>query len=501
MSLSEGQNASDDDPVDSVPSDAAAEEKRENVESSDRATLSGISRKRRAYMREKKLQILKYYHEQGRNKYQTCQRFGIGKPSLLRWIRNEESILKSKKGRKRIGKAGRRPFWPDMEARLVEEFRKTHEKGLKVKHYWFKVRARQLMKEMHPEADFRLTQGWFDRFKSRNNLSYRRSTNVSQKKPSDFEEKIRGFYQEIRRVASAGISGVEQLGKFAPSTIGNVDQTPLPFAFNSGQGYAETGSSTVWHRGTKSGLEKRQCTVQLTIYADGIARVKPLIIFRGKGLRISTSEKEKYDKRVVVKFQVNAWCDEKVMKDWVLTMWRRPLAPEGRKPKLLIADVHKAQTTPEVLEMLKTTCLTDVVLVSPGCTSLVQPLDVSLNSEFKQIIDRLQTEPMHTNLESYTENKLTASDRRILITFWIGTAWEKMCEKKDMIIRAFRKCGISVPIDGSEDDAINIKGLEDYRVRNIDENESASEYDTEDSDSDDIEDSDSDDHERASIDN
>lgn len=37
-----------------------------------------------------------------------------------------------------------------------------------------------------------------------------------------------------------------------------------------------------------------------------------------------------------------------------------------------------------------------------------------------------------------------------------------------MIQRAFKKYGISVPIDGSGDAEINIRGLEGYIVRNID---------------------------------
>lgn len=182
-----------------------------------------------------------------------------------------------------------------------------------------------------------------------------------------------------------------------------MDQTPLPFTFNKGQGYDKKGSKTIWHQGAQSGLEKRQCTVQLTIYADGEPRVKPLLIFRGKGVRITKAEKNSYDKRVVVKFQVNAWCDESVMHFWVSDMWRRPIAPEAQKPKLLIADVHKAQTTTAIMNALAK-CKTEVILVPPGCTSLVQPLDVSFNAEFKSLIDKLQTEHMHDNLDDYVSN-------------------------------------------------------------------------------------------------
>ena len=60
--------------------------------------------------------------------------------------------------------------------------------------------------------------------------------------------------------------------------------------------------------------------------------------------------------------------------------------------------------------------------------------------------------------------EINASKRHILLTKWIGQTWEEISSKKEMVCRSFKKCGISVAIDGSEDDEINIKGLEDYSV-------------------------------------
>ena len=37
-----------------------------------------------------------------------------------------------------------------------------------------------------------------------------------------------------------------------------------------------------------------------------------------------------------------------------------------------------------------------------------------------------------------------------------------------MMIRSFKKCGISVPIDGSEDDVIHIQGLGYYAIEEDD---------------------------------
>ena len=65
-----------------------------------------------------------------------------------------------------------------------------------------------------------------------------------------------------------------------------------------------------------SGLDKRQATLKLCIGADGEQNVKPALIFRGKG-RVATEEKEKYDKRVDVYFQQNAWMDEEINLQWV----------------------------------------------------------------------------------------------------------------------------------------------------------------------------------------
>ena len=70
-----------------------------------------------------------------------------------------------------------------------------------------------------------------------------------------------------------------------------MDQTPLPFSFTNGGTYADTGDKTVWVRGGALGLEKRQCTAQITLLTDGEPRVKPLLIFKGKGKQISLREK------------------------------------------------------------------------------------------------------------------------------------------------------------------------------------------------------------------
>ena len=113
----------------------------------------------------------------------------------------------------------------------------------------------------------------------------------------------------------------------------------------------------VWCVFGPSGQDKCQCTGQFMVFTEGIPRMKPLVIFCGKGLRMSKQEKTQWDKRVCVSFQPNAWCDQQVMKDWIQNdcnnVFCNPATP-GSSGKLLLADIHRAQQTPEVKTMLAT---------------------------------------------------------------------------------------------------------------------------------------------------
>ena len=245
--------------------------------------------RRKSYTREFKLSVVNFYRDNNSNLYQTSKRFSLNTKTLLRWIGDEDGIKKSKKGSKHRQHV-RPPMYPEMERQLYLEYKQLRKQGLKVKGYWFRIRAKQIIEATNPESSACFSNSWFDGFKQRHKISLRRAINVSQKPAEDKRGAIQGFHRNIRDVASKG-DQTGAVGKFELQQIANVDQTPLPFSFASGKTYADTGDKTVWVKGGASGLEKRQCTVQITLFADGITRVKPMIIFRGKGKRISFREK------------------------------------------------------------------------------------------------------------------------------------------------------------------------------------------------------------------
>ena len=123
-----------------------------------------------------------------------------------------------------------------------------------------------------------------------------------------------------------------------------------------GKTHHNAGSKEVWSASAASGLVKRQCTVQLTVFADGKQRVRPTIIFRGQRKRISKTERDGWDKRVRVMFQEKVWCDEATMKEWVAREWANVFTnPHSASStgKILVADVHAAQLTDAVKTALR----------------------------------------------------------------------------------------------------------------------------------------------------
>ena len=144
--------------------------------------------KRKSYSRETKLAAIQEYHE-SRNKYQTAKKVGVNPSTLRGWIQNEDKIQSSSRGSRKVG-CGRAPFWPDMEDELHRQYRKVVEKRQKVKSYWFETMSKKLMAEMHPEVEFKFSDGWFNAFKRRKGISCHSTDNTNQKSPVYSSDKL-----------------------------------------------------------------------------------------------------------------------------------------------------------------------------------------------------------------------------------------------------------------------------------------------------------------------
>ena len=60
-------------------------------------------------------------------------------------------------------------------------------------------------------------------------------------------------------------------------------------------------------------------------------------------------------------------------------------------------------------------------------------------------------------MQWYTEREISASE-------WVGKAWTEVCSNRDMVVRSFKKCGISLSLDGSENGEIHIESIKEYEL-------------------------------------
>ena len=137
-----------------------------------------------------------------------------------------------------------------------------------------------------------------------------------------------------------------------------------------------------------------------------------------------------------------------------------PLFPRHstiRPPRLLSLDVFSGQKTKEVITSFKALkCTTS--FIPGGTTGFIQVCDTVINKSLKARIEDLADQYIDKNEREWVEGKYTVSQRRVLLTKWVGQAWEDIhVHDSDMIRQAFVQVGLGLPIDGSRDHEIKIK--------------------------------------------
>ena len=73
-------------------------------------------------------------------------------------------------------------------------------------------------------------------------------------------------------------------------------------------------------------------------------------------------------------------------------------------------------------------------------------------------------ESSQEKLEEWKNGKVTAGERRILMTKWLGNAWDEMKTQQKMITDAFKRCGMYNALDGSERHLIKIRKFKEYQA-------------------------------------
>lgn len=415
-----------------------------------------------------------------------AEKQGISKSLVVKWNKDREKIIsqldlnKHKKNegatraitqrRQLVTGKVKTEKYPLAENRVVVEFKLRRAKGCKVSKLWLKRKMIEKIESCYGKdeaAKFRGSDNWFQRFKKRNKIAFRRTSNKKKCSANDGRETIQLFHRNLRQAIKTKRRRSDEIidakhGRWLPTNRYNVDQVPLPFVVDQEKTYEIQGSRQVWVSQPSSGLDKRQATLQLCIRAEGEQNVKPAIVFRGKG-NVSKEEKVQYDKGVDVYFQKSAWMDSDLNMQWVEKTLVPGIGTDCKEEKVLFADNVGFQLEKRFHNECRKEINTIVYLLPANHTDKVQPIDAGcgkmLKTKIGQEMDKwLEDED---NLEMW-HDKMTASHRRVLMTKWASSAWKYLTTDKAFFRKLFQKTGCLMTVDGTNDDLIKPQGLEDY---------------------------------------
>lgn len=154
-----------------------------------------------------------------------------------------------------------------------------------------------------------------------------------------------------------------------------------------------------------------------------------MIVFKGKrALNLSVPQ------GVLVRVQEKGWIDEKLMAEYIDQTWKPYVEKTTKELGLLdnqaflTLNSFRAHTTEfEELETM-------TAVIPGGCTSKLQPLDVSVNKPFKAILRSCWIKFVHDEVEAAEDQaaKIRPATKQ-QVADWIVTAWQQMETKKDLI--------------------------------------------------------------------
>ena len=160
--------------------------------------------------------------------------------------------------------------------------------------------------------------------------------------------------------------------------MANADETAIYLDIPPNYTLEKNGVKEVLLKTT--GCERFRLTVMLAATADG-RKLPPLLILKRKTLPKS----EAFPKDVIVSAQEKGWMME-LMLEWLKIVWGRRPRTLLNQSSMLVLDAYKWHLIDSVKNPLRK-MKTELVIIPGGMTSVLQPMDLSINKPFE---DRLR---------------------------------------------------------------------------------------------------------------
>lgn len=121
----------------------------------------------------------------------------------------------------------------------------------------------------------------------------------------------------------------------------------------------------------------------------------------GSVFKRKTLPKEKFPNAIIVCCHEKGWMGDEHVLDWVKTVWANRLGGLLQWKALLVLNSFRGHLTDRVKARLAET-RTHLAVIPGGMTSILQPLDISVNQPFKVEFRRWYAEWMAADIHERT---------------------------------------------------------------------------------------------------
>lgn len=413
--------------------------------------------------------------ENGEKAIEVANRLNVSRGQISKWLKMKDKIVRAVVGENKNMFKVTRPArkYNKLFKALNVKFLDSRSTGHRIDFNWLWSKARVIYREQENNDDAVVKKHVIVNFIKRYHLKLRRTQRTKKQDKEAFREPMMKWHSTLReRLVKTGSSENYHpvYGSFVPAQRYNVDQSPLPFAIDTKKTYEhiepknpENRNKKVWVSQPGAGLEKRQCTLQICFRPEG-QQPRVSVIFRGQGKRLSAVEKASWHADVDVYFQQNAWADTDFCVQWV----NKTLKPVVQGRFVLFVDNLTGQVADKFKEAVADAggvCWYGL----PGATDIWQPVDAGYAELLKVKVrqEHYKWLDSEENVDKwYGVDNFTASERRILITHWVGEAYKTLLDSKYETFRhrMFEKTGCLLTADGSGDHLVTPEGLPNYEV-------------------------------------
>lgn len=386
---------------------------------------------------EVKKKILKEVDEKILSKTEISKKYGIPKNSLSTILKSREKIVGNRSTNKNPSrKYFREAKHPQLEKALISWMRKMRGLNIPIDGNLLKEQSNSFALKLNIK-DFKASDGWLQKFKSRHGLSFRKlcgeSGTANTTLANEWKER------DLKAL----------LTEYAPEDVFNADETGLFFKM--------LPEKTLTFKGEKcSGGKKAKQRISILLAANMNGTQKLPLLFIGKNLK-PRCFRNVNKLPAAYHANQNAWMTGYIYEKWLRDLDRQ-FVLEKRKI-LLIVDNCSAHVEVSNLKSIR------VEFLPPNVTSILQPMDQGVINSFKRIYRRVLLQRVVMGLElnqPYEIDVLGAMHLSI-------RAWNDV--QATTIAKAFQNAGFSTLINENQENvADDISGdellINELRKRN-----------------------------------